>query len=73
MLAHCAQRVAAHWPGRPLFLYVLEANTQAREFYQRLGGEESEAFEDDFHGPDLRVMVRRVTWPDVAALVRRLG
>lgn len=72
LLAHCAQRVAAHWPGRPLFLYVLEANTQAREFYQRLGGEESEAFEDDFHGPDLRVMVRRVTWPDVAALVRRL-
>ncbi|QQX87535.1 GNAT family N-acetyltransferase [Cupriavidus necator] len=72
LLAHCAQRVAGHWPGRPLFLYVLEDNTQAREFYRRLGGEESDVFEDDFPGPGLRVMVRRVTWPDVAALVRRL-
>ncbi|MCO4863695.1 GNAT family N-acetyltransferase [Cupriavidus sp. WGlv3] len=73
LLAHCAQRVMQGWPGHPLFLYVLEANTQACEFYQRLGGEASEPFEDDFHGPDLRVMVRRVTWSDVAALARRLA
>ncbi|CAM3299993.1 GNAT family N-acetyltransferase [Cupriavidus taiwanensis] len=73
LLAHCAQRVAQGWPGQPLFLYVLEANAQACEFYQRLGGAASAPFEDDFHGPALRVMVRRVTWPDVAALASRLA
>ncbi len=72
LLAHCAARVATGWPGRPLFLYVLEGNTQAREFYQRLDGQESESFEDLFPGTDIIVAVRRVSWPDVPALLARL-
>lgn len=72
LLTYCTARVAAGWPGRPLFLYVLEGNTQAREFYRRLGGQESASFEDRFPGADIIVAVRRVTWPDVPALLARL-
>jgi hypothetical protein len=61
-MAHCAARVASQWPGKPLFLYVLEGNTQAREFYRRLGGVESDSFNDPFPGTDLMVAIRRVTW-----------
>ncbi|GAA0829210.1 GNAT family N-acetyltransferase [Cupriavidus pauculus] len=73
LMAHCAARVASQWPGKPLFLYVLEGNTQAREFYRRLGGVESDSFNDPFPGTDLMVAIRRVTWDDVDALVSRLA
>ena len=72
LMTHCAARVAYEWPGKPLFLYVLDGNTQARAFYQALGGEESACFEDPFPGTDLMVPIRRVTWVDVDALLRRL-
>ncbi|CAG9180091.1 GNAT family N-acetyltransferase [Cupriavidus pinatubonensis] len=72
LLADCAERVATGWPGQPLSLYVLEGNTQAREFYRRLGGQESESFQDPFPGTDIIVAIRRVTWPDVPALLARL-
>jgi len=73
MLEQCARRVADGWPGRPLFLYVLDGNTQAREFYRRIGGTESDAFDDTFPGANVVVPVRRVTWTDVPALVARLA
>jgi ribosomal protein S18 acetylase RimI-like enzyme len=73
LLARCAQRAHAGEPGRPLFLYVLEGNAQAREFYRRVGGTESEPFEDAFAPADMMVTVRRVVWPDVPALLARLG
>ena len=52
---------------------MLEGNTQAREFYRRLGGVESDSFNDPFPGTDLMVAIRRVTWDDVDALVSRLA
>lgn len=73
LMAHAATRVASQWPGKPLFLYVLDGNTQAREFYQRLGGVESDSFNDPFPGTDLMVAVRRVSWDDVDTLVTRLA
>lgn len=73
LMAHCAARVASQWPGKPLFLYVLDGNHQARDFYRRLGGVESDSFNDPFPGTDLMVAVRRVTWDDVDALVSRLA
>lgn len=73
LLARCARRAAEGWPGRPLFLYVLEGNAQAREFYRRLGGVESARFDDAFPTPDNVVQVRRVTWPDAGALLARLA
>jgi len=72
LMAHCAASAARQWPAKPLFLYVLEGNSQAREFYRRLGGVESESFEDPFPGAGLMVPIRRVTWDDVEALVSRL-
>ncbi|WP_019449133.1 GNAT family N-acetyltransferase [Cupriavidus sp. BIS7] len=72
LMAHCAASAARQWPGKPLFLYVLEGNAQAREFYRRLGGVESASFEDPFPGADLMVPIRRVTWDDVEALISRL-
>lgn len=72
LMAHCAARVASQWPGKPLLLYVLEGNAQARTFYRQLGGVESDSFNDPFPGTDLMVAIRRVTWDDVEALVSRL-
>jgi len=72
LLAHCSRRVAAQWPGQALFLYVLNGNTQAREFYRRLGGIESDSFDDTFPGANVVLAVRRVSWPDADALLRRL-
>jgi ribosomal protein S18 acetylase RimI-like enzyme len=72
LLAHWAGYTARRWPGKPLFLYVLDGNTLAREFYQRLGGVESERFEDPFPGAGVMVPIRRITWEDVDALVSRL-
>lgn len=73
LMAHCATRVVSQWPGKPLFLYVLEGNEQAREFYRRLGGVESDSFNDPFPNTDFMVAIRRVTWDDVDALVNRLA
>lgn len=73
LMSHCASRVASQWPGKPLFLYVLDGNTQARAFYRQLGGVESDNFNDPFPGTDVMVAVRRVTWDDVDALVTRLA
>lgn len=72
LLARCARLAALTWPGKALYLYVLDANGAAREFYRRIGGIESQPFEDRFPGPGTIVTVRRVTWPDVPALIRRL-
>lgn len=73
LMHHCAARVAAEWPGKPLFLYVLDGNEQARTFYRRLEGEESDRFDDPFPGTDVMVPIRRVTWMDVDVLVSRLA
>lgn len=72
LMARCARRTMEGWPGRPLFLYVLAGNAGARAFYRRLGGEESEPFDDTYPGGDFLVPVRRVTWPDVSGLLARL-
>ena len=72
LMADCAASTVRQWPGKPLFLYVLEGNTLARKFYQRLEGVESDSFEDPFPGAGLMVPIRRVTWEDVDALVSRL-
>lgn len=72
MMAHCVRRVASEWPRKPLFLYVLEGNLQARAFYRALGGEEADPFEDPFPNTDLMVSILRVTWIDLDALLRRL-
>lgn len=73
LLAQCAARVTEGWPGRPLFLYVLDGNTQAREFYRRIGGNESAPFNDTFPGANVILPARRVTWTDVPALMARLA
>lgn len=73
LLAQCAARSIEGWPGRPLFLYVLDGNSQAREFYRRIGGSESAAFNDTFPGANVNLSMRRVTWTDVPALMARLA
>ncbi|WP_420993442.1 GNAT family N-acetyltransferase [Cupriavidus sp. 30B13] len=73
LFAACVRRAIAGWPGQPLFLYVLDANVQARGFYRRLDGIEGEPFDDPFPGADLMVAVRRVSWNDLDALLARLG
>ncbi len=73
LLAQCAARAIEGWPGRPLYLYVLDGNTQAREFYRRISGNESAPFTDTFPGANVILPIRRVTWADLPALIARLA
>ena len=63
-----AQHLVQASPGRPIHLYVLEANHAARGFYDRLGGEPVE------HGRKLEpdgseCSVIRYAWPSPARLL----
>ncbi|MDN0082973.1 GNAT family N-acetyltransferase [Crenobacter sp. SG2305] len=71
LLAWAAQRAREGWPNKPLFLYVLEDNAEARAFYRSVGGIESAPFPDAMPG-GVTLATRRVSWPDVPALVARL-
>ena len=61
-------RTAGH---RPLWLEVLAANTQARAIYKAWGGTEGPVFDDPIL--DQIMPAHRVTWPDTAVLLERLG
>lgn len=68
LLAHTARLALAAAPGQGLDLFVYSANTAARGFYARLGGRETDEWEED--APDgSRQMVWRVWWPDPARLL----
>jgi len=65
-------RRAADWlerdhPDRGIFLWVLEANTAARAFYERLGAHDAGVTTMETHGGAL-VRSCRYTWPSPAAL-----
>jgi ribosomal protein S18 acetylase RimI-like enzyme len=71
LLCWAAQRAREGWPNRPLFLYVLEDNHEARAFYRRMGGMESAPFPAPMPG-GVTLATRRVSWRDVPALISRL-
>ena len=58
--------LAPRYP-EPVYLLVLEANTAARRFYERLGGRNAEVFSNETHGGAI-VRSCRYVWPRPAAL-----
>jgi ribosomal protein S18 acetylase RimI-like enzyme len=74
LLARTAQTVIDRWPGRGLYLWVLEQNTRAQAFYQArhgvLGDRELApapgGSPDNLAGAPYGI---RVTWPDPAVLL----
>lgn len=59
--------LCAHYPGVGVHLWVLEANTPARRFYERLGGRSAETCTMETHGGAI-VRSCRYVWPDADAL-----
>lgn len=68
LLAAAARQVQAEAPELGLDLHVYSANTAARAFYARLGGADVAAWDEE--APDgSQQSVRRIWWPDPAALL----
>ena len=68
-------RAAAAWceethPGRPIYLLVLRANTNAQAFYERLGGTNAGEDEREQHGGGIAYGYRYV-WPDGRTILER--
>lgn len=73
LLADTARSVIEHASGRAVFLWVLEQNTAAQEFYRSRGGVNVEIADVPAPGGDpARLAGRprglRMTWPDAAQL-----
>jgi ribosomal protein S18 acetylase RimI-like enzyme len=68
LVAESAAAVRAHDPASGLFLWVLEHNTPAQAFYDRLGGQraDTELFEPPGGGS---VTAIRYAWPDLSILI----
>lgn len=65
-----AKATIEHDPESGLYLWVLEANTAARAFYEARGGQRADTgLEPSPHGPD--VVGIRYVWPDPSVLVDR--
>lgn len=59
-------------PRRPVYLFVLEANHDARRFYDRIGGDVAE--QGRHTEPDgSEVAVLRYVWADPAAVITGTG
>jgi ribosomal protein S18 acetylase RimI-like enzyme len=67
LIAATGRWVAAHVPGKPMYLTVYKDNTNAVAFYRRMGGEEADAgiypFKDGTSAPILRF-----TWREPAKI-----
>lgn len=59
--------LSGHYPGLGVHLWVLEANSTARHFYEQLGARNAGVFTTETHGG---AMVRscRYAWPDAESL-----
>ena len=74
LMARAARRTRLLAPGRPLFLYVIETNHQARQCYLRWGGQETGRLMAELPGP-CQLPVLRIAWPDpsVAEVLAETG
>jgi GNAT superfamily N-acetyltransferase len=68
LMAECARIVISERPGRGAYLWVLEANARAREFYAARGGRESDRTLDATF-EDTPLWCYRVIWPDPTTLL----
>jgi ribosomal protein S18 acetylase RimI-like enzyme len=66
LMREAAEWAAATYPGRGLYLWVMQANQNAQRFYERLGGinQGAEVREDAGRG---EAHVFRYAWPDARA------
>lgn len=57
-----------HYPGLGIYLWVLEANSSARRFYEHLGARDAGVSTMETHGGAI-VRSCRYTWPDAEMLL----
>jgi len=70
LLCEAARWTLAHYPGQTLYLTVWEVNTPARDFYQRMGGEEVERLMHTKLDGTGEAPILRVVFDDVERLAR---
>jgi GNAT superfamily N-acetyltransferase len=68
LLAACAAWSAGRYPGRPLHLWVLDGNTNARAFYEHVGGRQEDSDTHEAPGGGM-ITALRIVWPTVDALL----
>jgi hypothetical protein len=59
--------LSLHYPGRGIYLLVLEANSAARRFYEHLGAHNAGVSTMETHGGAI-VRSCRYTWPNAGSL-----
>lgn len=59
--------LSRHYPGQGIYLWVLEANSSARRFYERLGAHDAGVSTMETHGGAI-VRSCRYTWPNAESL-----
>ena len=64
-----ARWLQEHYPQSPVYLWVLETNTAARRFYERLGGHDRGAVPQPIAGGGSAMSCRQ-TWPSPDVLFR---
>lgn len=65
LMQTAAERLMANG-HRSVYLWVLEKNTRARDFYERLGGQVTERIEKDIFGNN--AMHEKIEWADLSVL-----
>jgi ribosomal protein S18 acetylase RimI-like enzyme len=69
LIARAAQESIQARPGKPMHLWVLEQNTKAQAFYDRLGGEQTDRRSIQPPGTVDFVEAIRIVWPKPATLL----
>jgi ribosomal protein S18 acetylase RimI-like enzyme len=71
LMADVARKCAVHDPNSGIYLWVLQQNSKAIDFYAALGGQWIETVMGNDIG-DREVLKCRYSWPSVAALYKQL-
>lgn len=58
-------------PESPIYLFVLESNTAAERFYQRIGGQNAGVVIEELHGCTVRSL--RYVWPSPTNVMERIA
>ncbi|MGB5371376.1 MAG: GNAT family N-acetyltransferase [Flavobacteriaceae bacterium] len=72
LMADLARKCAAHDPDSGMYLWVLQQNRKAIDFYAALGGEKMETVVGNDIG-DREILKCRYVWPSVAVLYKQLN
>ncbi len=73
LMGHVAEWLLIRYPQSGVYLWVFEANTRARRFYERLGASNAETIADEPDPAAGPVPSCRYTWPGPSDIGRRVA